>query len=242
MNDERMAQLGMLEVPVAALDGRGEPLQRILDSKGAVAPTDMKESAAPSTGWRVLPSDHGGRNVIFLGAPTGTGTWFLGQLTEHAGDWRFSFHGPLARYPSKAERRAGLQLRWPSSAATVRVGDLFVDVVNISSERWTPTPLDDFYSVGTLAVDGGTQKPDGYFFAYVGGQSPAFVLDPGEYARVRVDIPRDRILEAGLGRYVVYAASPALHLESEVGLPVTIDEVDLEKAAPPPPPPRRRRN
>ncbi|WP_167040636.1 hypothetical protein [Salinibacterium sp. ZJ454] len=245
MSDKRLAQLGVFEIPIAALDGRGAPLASFLEPRRVDMPPGFAASGAPTLGWRVLPTSLNRaelrEELIVLGAPVEDGQWFLGQLIERGGRWNFTFHGPIARHPSKAERSAGLQLRWPQAAVDMPVDQVFIDVLNTSTERWIPTPVDHFHTVGVLVEAGATTgMPRGYSYAYVSGQPITCVLDPGEYARVHVNVPGSAVIDAGLGLHALYAALPALNMTSELPLPVTITEEDLQKAAPPPP--HRRTN
>lgn len=239
MDTERMAQLGTVEVPITALDGGGDRLQSFLDPRQVAVPPELANSGAPQSGWRVLPTPHDTGNQILLGAPVDDTQWLLGRLTQHADQWTFSVHGPVPRLPSREERGAGLELRWPHAATDAAVDQLFIDVVNTSSDRWAPTPVDDFYTVGML-VAAGNDTPTGYSYAYVRGQSQAFILDPDEYARVHVSLGPDTIIAADQGQHLVYAAVPALNLMSEHPLPVVITPIDLERATPPQPPRGRR--
>ena len=231
--NERLAQLGDLEVPINALEGGGAPLLSLLEPRQADIPAEFAASGAPPLGWRVLPTSPNRENIILVGAPTEDGHWFLGQLIERGGLWDFTFHGPIVRHPSKAERSAGLQLRWPRAAADVPVDRVFIDVLNTSTERWIPTPLDHFHTVGVLVEEGASgETPRAYSYAYVSGQPAAFVLDPGEYARVHVHVASSVILDAGLGRHALLAAVPALNMFSALPMPLTLTEEDMRKAAP----------
>lgn len=237
MSTERWAQLGVVEVPVAALGGIGASLLSLLRPRQVDVPPELAAVGAPLLGWRVLPTSLNREDLVVVGAPAGDDQWFLGQLTERDGRWDFTFHGPITRYPSKTERRAGLELRWPPAAEYVPVGQMFIDVINTTTERWIPTPLDHFHTVGVLVAAGAsTGLPGGYAYAYVGGQPNAFILDPGEYARVHVTVAADLVIEAGLGRHSLHAAVPALSMVSEHPLSLTITEKDLKEAAPSRPP------
>lgn len=233
MNSERMAQLGSVEVSIAALDGAGAPLRGLLDPYHVDLPPQFDASGAPHSGWRVLPTSLDREDRIMLGAPLETGQWFMGQLTDAGDQWHFSVQGPVLRLPSRDDRRAGLKLRWPEAAADASLHNLFIDVLNTSTERWTATPADDFYTVGMLvAARGDVETPGRFMYAYVGGQSPAFILDPGEYARVHVDISANKVIESGVGQHLVYAAVPALNLRTEVPLTMAITPDVLDRAAP----------
>ena len=233
MSNEGLAQLGVVEVPIAALDGGGAPLVSFLGPRQVDMPPQFAASGAPALGWRVLPTSLNWEDLIMVGAPTEDGHWFLGQFIERDGRTEFTFHGPIARYPSKAERRAGLQLRWPHVAVDVPVDQVFIDVLNKSTERWMPTPLDHFHTIGVLVAAGAsTGMPGGYSYAYVSGQTEAFILDPGEYARVHVNVSSSTVIDAGVGRHALYAAVPALNMVTELPLPLTITEANLKKGYP----------
>jgi hypothetical protein len=241
MKNEHMARLGPVEVSASTLDGVGSPLLEFLESRGLDTGNELRGSDAPESGWRVLPTAHDRDGFVLIGAPLDDGQWFLGQLTKPGTQWELSLHGPVTRIPSRVERGVGLELRWPDAAADAPVDEMFVDVLNIGPERWVPMSVDDFYTVGMLVEAGeDVQSPQGYNYAYVGGQSPAFILDPGEYARVRVDIGPDKINGADAGRYAVYAAVPALGLTTEIPLTVAVTPGDLDRAAARLSPPHRR--
>ena len=128
-------------------------------------------------------------------------------------------------------------MRWPPAAENAPIGQVFIDVLNTSAERWIPTPLDHFHTVGILVAAGAsTGLPGGYAYAYGGGQPDAFILDPGEYTRVHVTVSSNIVIDAGPGSHSLYAAVPALNMVSEHPLSLTITEEDLKKAAPQRPP------
>jgi hypothetical protein len=232
VNTDRLAQLGAVEVPVAALGGGGSPLVDLLRARHVDMRPEFTASGAPSSGWRPLPTPHNQNHLMLVGAPTESGKWFLGQLLNRDGHWDFTLFGPVERHPSQEERRAGLQLRWPPAAAHVPVSQAFIDVHNVSSERWVPTPLDTFHTVGSLVRTGATgDLPVAYSYAFVAGQPLAFPLDPGEYARVHVRLSSNDVRGAGVGVHALYAAVPALGLTSDRPLTVTITEEDVHKAA-----------
>ncbi|HWD63242.1 MAG TPA: hypothetical protein VG369_12150 [Humibacter sp.] len=163
------------------------------------------------------------------------------------GDGRPRLHlsQKVPRYPSKAERRAGLELRWPDGARDVPIAALFADVVNVSDERWTPLGIDNFRTIGVIEPGRvPSNRRRGHFFGWVADGRTGFILDPGEYARVSVDIPREAIAEAHEGEYSVSAVVHSFGLWAAEPLVTTITASDIAAAAlrrrarrPPPPSP-----
>jgi hypothetical protein len=199
-------RIGTDDVDAAALDERGRPLADLVRSLDLIPPEDLPE-AVPESGWRVLRKHEG--NAL-LGAPAQeSGRWWIAGASWRKGYATVDVHEEtLALRPSRAERRRGLELRWPSvmvsdSAPT----EFFVDLVNVSDRRWA-TEGDSLKVVGVLTEVGA----DSFSFGWASsGGASGLALDPGEYARLPVAIesndweriePGDRDLRAvvvGLG-------------------------------------------
>lgn len=86
---------------------------------------------------------------------------------------------------SLADRRRGLALRWPAAVRRDAAPDAFaVDIVNTGDVRWEPDG-DSFHVMGTAGEPGDGTVSLGW--ASMGGMR-AVPLDPGEYARVPVQV------------------------------------------------------
>ena len=193
----------------------------------------------PAEGWRELRTAVAHDSPL-LGAPTPDGRWALARIRSTGSGCSFEPMQSVDRYPSKLERGAGLRLRWPAAARDAGVRRLFVDAVNESDRRWTPTAVDHFHAVGRLArIDA---LPRDWYFAWAAPPQPSFILDPGEYARLPVHLPATEILEHGAGEVFVYARLVALGLSTMEPLTLAITDADLielerQRAARPAPPP-----
>jgi hypothetical protein len=226
-------QIGAVDVDPAALELAGERLAELADRFGfEVDPAPD----APHGGWRLIAQRDA--QVVF-GAPVDDATtrWRLASGDARRGG-RLSVHPQeMPLRPSRAARGRGLELRWPASA---NAGERFdpalaaVDVVNAGDARWYPNG-DSFYVAGAMARAG--KHDGGVSIAYVSGQhGPAFALDPGEYARVRVHLqPQDR-REFEPGTYEVHAVLIDLGLWTPEPMRVDLSAADIAANQPAPPP------
>ncbi|AZH81898.1 hypothetical protein EAO79_02535 [Plantibacter sp. PA-3-X8] len=177
-------RIGDLEVDRDALTGDGTTLSELADE--LACGVDETTAGSPSAGWRVLRRLESG--AVYLGSPVDADhrTWRVAQL--HPGE-----QPPVVRVhpdtlvvrPSRAERRQGLVLRWPSFVEEQHdPSELAIDIVNAGTTRWTPEN-EGFRAVGALTAPGGTE----FSFGWVSSAADRAVpLDPGEYARVPVQL------------------------------------------------------
>lgn len=235
-------QLAHVGVHPDVLAKQGERFDALLSSLGWSEPVDLP-AAAPHEGWRVLRRDGG---AVLLGAPadSAAATWSIANLpAEPMRGGQASVHPdvfPLR--PSRRERRGGLVLRWPETMRTEPdIDELVIDIVNEGDARWHPTG-DDFHVAGAVSRQGVTAG--GVSFGYVGRPDAAFALDPGEYARVRVNIGSAAWDDFQAGPYEVHAWLVSLGLRTAAPLPIDLDAALIERQrarhAPrrPPPVPR----
>lgn len=230
-------QLGHVTVDRWALDEPGMPLRELAASLGLLVGDD-EAGEAPVAGWRTLRRD--GDSVI-LGAPAASaGEWHLAQGRLSDAQPSLSVHDdPVRLRPSRAERRRGLELRWPSLATTddpVTSG-FVVDIVNAGAERWRPDG-DSFLVMGGIV----TSDEQGFSFGYMSSGMPAAVpLDPGEYARTRVTVGVDVWARLEPGSYRLHAVLVELNLRAEpLPITVTAEQIDRARAAAPDPARSRR--
>ncbi|WP_157583368.1 hypothetical protein [Plantibacter sp. H53] len=178
-------RIGDLEVESDALIGAGTTLSELADEL-ACGVDDATTAEAPSVGWRVLRRLESG--AVYLGSPVDADhrIWRLAQL--HTGE-----QPPVVRVhpdtsdvrPSRAERRQGLVLRWPSFVAELAdPSELVIDIVNAGTARWMPTD-ERFFAIGALTVPGETSFSFGWMGSAAGRAVP---LDPEECARVPVQL------------------------------------------------------
>jgi len=220
-----MVQLGSIEVESADVEAPGEPLMSLLVRLG-VAPEGAPSVAdLPFEGWRPLVASPGVSPLI--GAPTTNGEWVLAELRGAGSRPVFVPMPAVRRYPSRAERRAGLSLRWPAAVRDVSIRHLFVDIVNKSDRRWIPALVDHFQVAGRLTRADQPASNVGWYCGWVAGSERAFPLDPGEYARVPVSVQGDDIVKLGSGEVLVHANVIALDLVSATPLRVAISAHDI---------------
>ena len=225
-------QIGHLDVDSEALREGGAELGVVLATLG-LDPDDLP-AETPTHGWRVLRDR--AENGVVLGAP----------VDDRADSWRIAQVSPVrngtsARHvtlhpdtfplrPSRAQRSRGLVLRWPEVIRSEPdVDRLAVDVVNAGEDRWRPNG-DSFHVVGTLRRPGDDAKS--YLFAFVAGQDPAFPLDAGEYARVRVVIDSNQWREIEPGRYNIHAVLAELGVRAETPLELELTEELIDRHRP----------
>lgn len=132
---------------------------------------------------------------------------------------------PLTLRPSRAERRQGLQLRWPQMmrAGTVTEG-FFIDIVNAGASVWTPDD-EAFQVVGVLAEPDAVEVAFGWASI---GQPPSVPLAPGDYARVPVVINRHSWDELTPGHYTLHATLVGLNLRADP-LPVHLSAEQIAR-------------
>ncbi|MBD8468087.1 hypothetical protein IFU30_17615 [Plantibacter sp. CFBP 8798] len=178
-------RIGDLEVDGDALTGDGTTLSELADEL-ACGVDETTTAGSPPAGWRVLRRLESG--AVYLGSPVDADhrTWRVAQV--HPGE-----RPPVVRVhpdtlvvrPSRAERRQGLVLRWPSFVEEIADPmQLVIDVVNLGHSRWSPEG-DSFHAIGALTEPGEVT----FGFAWMSSaQQRAVPLEPGEYARIPVHV------------------------------------------------------
>jgi hypothetical protein len=233
--DASLVQLGRLEVGLADLELPGEPLRVVLARVGVAPDGAPLIVGLPADGWRPLKVTEAVGGPPVFGAHLEDGRWFLGQVRQIGEGLVFDPSGPVERYPSKAQRRAGLRLRWPKAVKGVPVKRLFIDLVNVSSQRWIPAPVDHLHVVARLTSRSDATSTTGWWsFAWVASQDMrAFPLDPGEYSRVPVHVQGADILKHKPGTVLVHPYLVALGLAGAepLRLNITEEEVAAEEVA-----------
>jgi hypothetical protein len=162
-------QLGSFDVPARVLAAAGVPLTELVGDQGAASVSTMM-GTVPIDGWRVigsgLPSESGEVLVVVApwqgppwdhGAPNG---WMTVRFTRRNGRWSSCLDGDqIPVRPGRRHRRAGLQLRWPSSLIEVTAGnvpDVRLSLCNAAPARWQPDGI-DHGNVRAWAVGGDGQ-------------------------------------------------------------------------------------
>ncbi|MFB4349244.1 hypothetical protein [Microbacterium sp. CR_7] len=222
-------QIGPLDVDAAALAVAGEPLAALLDRLGVPFDPDDAEGA-PATGWRVLKTSKPGSVVI--GAPTHPDgmQW---RIAEIVGGAPGASRPPVRIHPdtmplrpSRAERAAGLALRWPPLSADEAARGVFViDVVNTGATAWRPDG-DPFLAIG-LVTDPDVQ-PGTARFGFFGGQDAAVPLDPGEYARIHVRVDDNQWADREAGPYDLHVMLATLPVRTSRPLTAVLTAEQIE--------------
>lgn len=219
------AQLGTIEVDAETLRLDGELLAELAVRLGF---TLDGSPVSPEGGWRVLLQAHG---QFVLGAPLDDAqtTWRLGSADDDGGA-PVSFHPvPQQLRPGRAERRRGLELRWPATLGALDPAHLAIDVVNVGDEIWRPDGQDSFRVVGIIDTGNSTSS---VYFGFAGGGEPAFALGPGEYARVKVHVNPSQWTEIEPGEQCISALLLDLELRSQETRRITVDATELEQLRP----------
>lgn len=211
-------QIGRAEVDREALGEVGVSLTDLAKELGVeldAAPDDI-----PEDGWRVLrrqPDDS-----ILLGAPTDSSgqVWRLVLVRSATEAPAAEVLRDIARLrPSTAERRAGLELRWPAFVTGEIDSDAFViDIVNVGDQLWVPHD-DAFHAIGALTRRGVNR----FAFAWAStGRRRAVPLGPGEYARIPVEIERDAWASFDPGPHDLHVVLSELNLRTRQPLSVEL--------------------
>jgi hypothetical protein len=226
-------QIGPLDVDPEALRRPGAEFGALLADLGVATAVTMP-AGTPAQGWRVLRDQP--TTGLMLGAPVDErgAVWRIAQVQPgraRTGQAPVSVHPdsfPLR--PSRAQRRRGLALRWPEvTRSEPDVDRLAIDIVNVGEDRWRPDG-DSFHVIGFLQRPGGGEGTA--YLGIVGGTDPAFPLDPGEYARVRVTIDVNQWRDVEPGRYQVHALLAELGVRAETPLEVELTEELIERHRP----------
>jgi hypothetical protein len=211
-------QIGRTEVEPGSLDGPGVTLTEILADLG-IDVDDSTRDDVPADGWRVVRR-HAGDAVLFAAPATAApGLWHVGSAKPGASRALHVSPEPEKLRASRAERRAGLVLRWaPHMFDTDTPDDFIVDVVNEGDTTWWPDG-DTFRVIGVVTEPGQSSSYAGWAGVHHIGGVP---LRPGEYARVRVDLSNGRWEDIEPGTYDVQAILVDLGLRADPPLTVTL--------------------
>ncbi len=218
--------VGPADVDRAALAKQGIPLAELIATLG-VSLDRSSATDAPPDGWRVLKRYQSGAMVI--GAPTDptAAVWRVAHLdAPNAGAVVMVHPDPMPLRPSRAERRRGLELRWPAVVTDNPVASgYFVDIVNTGASRWE-SDADGFYVVGAFTDVGSTA----FSFGWVASsQHRPVPLDPGEYARVPVSINPATWNSLEPGTYDLQAVLVSLGLQTTRPLLVEVSAELIEQ-------------
>ncbi|MGX5695032.1 hypothetical protein ACWKWP_02430 [Agromyces soli] len=214
-------QIGTVDIDPEVLALTGE---RLAELAGRFGFTLDPSTDAPEDGWRLLAQQD--RRVVF-GAPVdGTATHWRLAVGNGLHGGAISVHPQtMPLRPSRAERARGLALRWPAGADERFDPALAaVDVLNVGGARWRPIG-DSFHVAGVIARAG--EAAGGVSFAFVAGQDPAFILDPGDYARVRVHIQPEQWRDLEPGAHEVHAALVELGVRTPEPLLIQLTDADI---------------
>lgn len=206
-----------------------EPGERLAELATRLELTVESATDAPEDGWRVLVRTH---DRVVLGAPVDDGAtrWRVAIGETRSGGRLNVLTNAMPLRPSRAKRGHGLALRWPATA-----GDPFdpslvvVDVTNEGNERWHPSG-DSFHTVGVIARKG--EATTAGTLALIGGSSPAFALDPGEYARVHVHIQPGQWQDLQPGEHEVHALLVDLGVRTAEPLRIMLSDAEIEANRP----------
>jgi len=215
-----------IDVDPDAVVAPGEALEAILKRLGGTS-DGMPVPGAPAHGWRILAEPSARDTVLGAPADPAAARWHVVQLTAE-GDRR-ALHTapePAPLRPSRAQSRAGLELRWPAVVSRHTPPDEFVvDVVNAGTERWTPGD-DGMLVIGSLIPAG--EAPRG--FGWMSSQQQRGVpLDPGEYLRVPVTHSSTDWHALEPGRHELHAHLVAVGLTTPLPFVVEISASDLTR-------------
>ncbi|MFB6610586.1 hypothetical protein ACFCVO_09725 [Agromyces sp. NPDC056379] len=228
-------QIGQITVDRTALTKPGVELASLLESLDLEVSIAAVPNDAPASGWRVLARPE---HAVVLGSPVEDGSkwWRIAQVAlprDRSRAAQVQIHPePQPLRASRAERSRGLVLRWPDVTRSEPALDhLVVDVVNTGEHRWRPDG-DSFVAIGFLARAG--EEPGPALFGFTGGQEPAFALDPGEYARVRVLLDANQWRDRVPGDHEITATLMDLGVRTETPLEVHLTAELIEQHQPRP--------
>jgi hypothetical protein len=210
-------QLGRVEVDRDALDGAGASLAAVAEELGVSVDAASAEGA-PAEGWRVLRRHPSGS--VLVGAPGDTerSAWRVAQAQPGAAGTALRVHPDVLKLrPSRAERRRGLAVSWPSVIGAGG-GPYAVDVTNLGEAPWIPDG-DSFHAVGAFSEPGQADFTVGWATT---GQESAVPLGPGDYARVPVRINLGTWTRLEPGSYDLHAVLVDLGLRTPEPLRVTL--------------------
>lgn len=219
--DDEFPRLHGQAIDPAALAEEGEPFADLVARHGGES-----FSVPQPNGWRVLKERS---QAVEIGAPLDAERrlWHLASIGPGDEVWFLDKPEPLRA--SLAERRRGLTLRWPAAVPPDSGPDAFaVDIVNTGDVRWEPDG-DSFSVVGTAAPVGEDEVYIGW--ATMGGPR-AVPLDPGEYARVPVQIAESAWATLTPGAHALHALLVPLMVRSEpLRIEVSAQTIEVARMA-----------
>lgn len=226
-------QIGRVDVERDAVREAGDELESVLVDLEFEVSLEGVPDDAPMHGWRVLARSE---YTVLLGTPVddASRSWRIAQVAPPR-DGSTIAHvrvhpEPQSLRPSRAERGRGLVLRWPEvTRSELDLDRLAVDIVNTGDQRWRPDG-DSFAAIGFFTRSGETSGTGS--FAFVGGQDPAFALDAGEYARVRVRLDANQWRDLEPGRFEVSATLIDLGVRTEAPLEVELTAEQIAQHQP----------
>lgn len=202
-------QLGHTTVDRHALEAPGVPLTELAAELGLTV-GEASLTDEPVDGWRILSRQESG--IVLIGAPLDSeGTLWRAAQSELRGAVITVHPDTLRLRASRAERRQGLELRWPAMMSSEWAADGFaIDVVNAGSTQWR-SDGDSFHVVGVLTPPGATDLAFGWVSM---GGAVAVPLEAGEYARVPVVINTSDWQRLEPGRHELHAVLVGLGVRS----------------------------
>lgn len=211
-------QIGRAEADRAALSEVGVSLTELAIELGVELDAALDD--IPQDGWRVLRRQ--ADDSILLGTPTDSSgqVWRLALVRSGQDADTAEVLPDIARLrPSTAERRTGLELRWPAFVnGEVDSAAFVIDVVNVGDHLWVPHD-DAFHAIGVLTPHGVTTFSFGWVSS---GRHRAVPLGPGEYARIPVEIDRAAWASFEAGPHDLHVVLSELNLRSAQPLPVDL--------------------
>lgn len=213
-------QIGRADIDRESLSEPGTTLTALVEALGFEVDLASSEGA-PEHGWRVLRRQID--DSLILGTPVSEDqqTWRVAYRRSEEQSNLVRVHPEPAKLrPSAAERRKGLELRWPGFTDDIAdPNDLVIDVVNTSGTMWVPSD-DHFHAIGVLTEPDVTQ----FGFAYMSStQLPAVPLGPGEYARIPVHLDSNALSTHNTpGRYDLHVMITELGLRTTQPLRVEL--------------------
>ncbi|HXH36061.1 MAG TPA: hypothetical protein VNJ54_16905 [Plantibacter sp.] len=181
-------QIGRADIDRESLSEPGTTLTALIEALGFELDLASSEGA-PDNGWRVLRRQVD--DTFILGAPVSEDqkTWRVALRRSEERSSLVSVHPEPAKLrPSAAERRKGLELRWPGFTDDIAgvgdLDDLVVDIVNTSDTMWMPNE-DSFDALGVLTEPGVSDFGVSWMSSR---RPPAVPLGPDEYARIPVHL------------------------------------------------------
>lgn len=210
-------QLGLADVDRAALQQAGTALNTVAMEIGARV-DEASAAGAPPDGWRVLRRYESGQTLIGAPVDADATAWRVAHVPPASSDATVRVHPEtMTLRRSRAQRRQGLALRWPTLMQGAPGADGFaVDIVNTGSHRWIPDG-DGFHVVGVFTDSGATAFHAGWMDS---AQRAAVPLDPGEYARVSVAIMPNAREGLEPGTHDLHAVLVSLGVRTEAALSV----------------------